>query len=231
MSDPILDDVKKLLDAEAGDKSVLEQIKRAAENNEVISNYERNYVAKLIDEHFKAPEPELESEQEPSVETTQEEITTTKEQMAKIVEDIPTPTLIESKPQILKNSKIMVGGGVVAVAIIIAVAIGLSGIQDLGPVASPITGLTLSSDQLSYNRGDIISISGKSKTSLGNSISLSIENEEAELIWAEDVALKDSGAFSTLAIAGGPGWEKSGTYKLKVEHGSEKKEISFNFKN
>ena len=231
MSDSILDDVKKLLDAEAGDKSVLEQIKRAAENNEVISNYERNYVAKLIDEHFKIPEPELESEQEPSVETTQEEITTTKEQMAKIIEDISTPTLIESKPQILKNTKIMVGGGVVAIAIIIAVAIGLSGIQDLGPVASPITGLTLSSDQLSYNRGDIISISGKSKTSLGNSISLSIENEEAELIWAEDVALKDSGAFSTLAIAGGPGWEKSGTYELKAEHGSEKKEISFNFKN
>ncbi len=231
MSEPILDDVKKLLDAEVGDKSVLEQIKRAAENNEVISNYERNYVAKLIDEHFKAPEPELEPEQEPSVETTQEEITTTKEQMAKIAEDIPTPTLIESKPQILKYTKIMVGGGIAAVAIIVAVAIGLSGIQDLGPVASPITGLTLSSDQLSYNRGDIISISGKSKTSLGNSISLSIENEEAELIWAEDVALKDSGIFSSLAIAGGPGWEKRGTYKLKAEHGSEKKEISFNFKN
>jgi len=230
MSEPILDDVKKLLDVEAGDKSALEQIKRAAENNEVISNYERNYVAKLIDEHFKAPEPELESAQEP-LETTQEEITTTKEQMAKIVEDISTPTLIESKPQILKNTKIMVGGGVVAVAIIIAVAIGLSGIQDLGPVASPITGLTLSSDQLSYNRGDIISISGKSKTSLGNLISLSIENEEAELIWAEDVALKDSGAFSTLTIAGGPGWEKSGTYKLKAEHDSEKEEISFSFKN
>jgi len=195
MSEPILDDAKKLLDAEVGDKSVLEQIKRAAENNEVISNYERNYVAKLIDEHFKAPEPELESKQESSVETTQEEITTTKEQMAKIVEDIPTPTLIESKPQILKNTKIMVGGGVIVVAIIIAVAIGLSGIQDLGPAASPITGLTLSSDQLSYNRGDIISISGKSKTSLGNSISLSIENEETELIWAEDVALKDRWCF------------------------------------
>jgi len=231
MSEPILDDVKKLLDAEVGDKSVLEQIKRAAENNEVISNYERNYVAKLIDEHFKAPEPELESKQEPYVETTQEEITTAKEQMAKIVEDISTPKLIASKPQILKNTKILVGGGVIAVAIIVAVAIGLSGIQDLGPVASPITGLTLSSDQLSYNRGDIISISGKSKISLGNSISLSIENEEAELIWAEDVALKDSGTFSTLAIAGGPGWEKSGTYKLKAEHGSEKEEISFSFKN
>ena len=221
MSDSILDDVKKLLDAEAGDKSVLEQITRAAENNELISNYERNDVAKLIDEHFKIPEPELESEQEPSVETTQEEITTTKEQMAKIIEDISTPTLIESKPQILKNTKIMVGGGVIAVAIIVAVAIGLSGIQDLGPVVSPITGLTLSSDQLSYDRGDIISISGKSKISLGNSISLSIEN----------VALKDNDTFSTLAIAGGPGWEKNGTYKLKAEHGSEKKEISFSFKN
>ncbi len=86
-------------------------------------------------------------------------------------------------------------------------------------------------DQSSYNKGDIISISGKSETSLGNTISLSIENAGSELIWAEDIKIKDSGEYSTLAIAGGPGWEKSGTFTLKMEHGSEDEQITFSFKN
>jgi len=65
MPDNILDDVKKLLDAEVGDKKILEQIKRAAENNEAISNYERNYVAKLEEQYLKPPEPEPEIYVEP----------------------------------------------------------------------------------------------------------------------------------------------------------------------
>ena len=86
-------------------------------------------------------------------------------------------------------------------------------------------------DQSSYDKGDIISISGKSKTSLGNTISLSIENAGSELIWVEDIRIKDSGEYSTLVIAGGPGWENSGTYTLKMEHGSEDDQITFSFKN
>ena len=50
MPDDLLDNVKELLNKELGDKKILEQIRRAAENNEAISNYERNYVAKLIQE-------------------------------------------------------------------------------------------------------------------------------------------------------------------------------------
>ncbi len=60
MPDEILDNVKELLNKEIGDKKVLEQIKRAAENNEAISNYERNYVRKLIDDLRKPTEPEIE---------------------------------------------------------------------------------------------------------------------------------------------------------------------------
>ncbi len=104
---------------------------------------------------------------------------------------------------------------------------------DIGPggsITTPSSGL-LDLDQSSYDKGDILSISGKSKTSLGNTISLSIENANGELIWAEDIRIKDTGEYSTLAIAGGPGWEKSGTYTLKMEHGSEDAQITFNFKN
>ena len=35
--------------------------------------------------------------------------------------------------------------------------------------------------------------------------------------------------YSTLAIAGGPGWENSGTYILKVDNGSQTKLIKFSF--
>ena len=67
MAEDILDNVKELLNKEIGDKKVLEQIKRAAENNEAISNYERNYVSKLIEDLRKPPEPEIEiTVEEPS---------------------------------------------------------------------------------------------------------------------------------------------------------------------
>ncbi len=57
MTDPLLDDVKALLDKDFGDDRILKQICRACENNEVISNYERNYVRKLAEKHLgKKPE-------------------------------------------------------------------------------------------------------------------------------------------------------------------------------
>ncbi len=225
MPDNILDDVKKLLDAEVGDNKVLEQIKRAAENNEAISNYERNYVAKLAEQHLKPPEPEPEIYVEP----IEEETSIEKEREQTIYQE-NSQTLVELKPTENKNKKLIIGGGAVALAIIIAVAIGYNGV-DFGSSVTPptITSSPLATDKSSYDKGDIISISGKAKTNLGDSISLSIENANSELIWMEDLTIKDSGAFSTLVIAGGPGWENSGTYTLKAEHGSEDYEVSFSF--
>jgi len=225
MPNDILDDVKKLLDAEAGDIKILEQIKRAAENNEVISNYERNYVDKLIEQHLKPPEPELEPEIETPVESIPEKISVEKEQMEKIDQVTPTQTIVELKPRDFRNKKFMMIGGGAALAIIILVAIATSGIEYFG------TGLNLDMDKLSYNRGDIISLSGNSKTTFGDTLSLSIENSDGEIIWSEDLRIKDNGTFSTLLIAGGAGWEDSGTYSIKAEHGSEQSEITFSFNN
>jgi hypothetical protein len=226
MPDEILDNVKELLNKEIGDKKVLEQIKRAAENNEAISNYERNYVRKLIDDLRKPPEPEIEITLEQPTEISQPQ-----EQVATVAPQLLTSTIITHKPRDKTNIKVLIGGAAIAVAIIAAVVLGTNGI-DVGPSGSTImsSGL-LDLDQSSYDGGDIISISGKSKTSLGNTISLSIENARGELIWAEDIKIKDSGEYSTLAIAGGPGWENSGTYTLKMEHGNEEEQITFSFKN
>ena len=57
MNDILLDDVTSLLDGDFGDDRILKQISRACKNNEVISNYERNYVRKLAEQYLgKKPE-------------------------------------------------------------------------------------------------------------------------------------------------------------------------------
>ena len=47
MNNSLFDDVTALLDGDFGDDRILKQISRACKNNEVISNYERNYVQKI----------------------------------------------------------------------------------------------------------------------------------------------------------------------------------------
>ncbi len=60
-------------------------------------------------------------------------------------------------------------------------------------------------------------------------MNLSIENINNELVWTEQVSLKSDGRYSTLAIAGGPGWESSGAYTIKIDNGIETKSNTFSF--
>ncbi len=231
MNDSLLDDVKALLDKDFGDDRILKQICRACENNEVISNYERNYVRKLAEKHLgRRPEvvqtqtsveekpviPDVVIPETPSVQKTQ------------IFQ--PEPPRISSSNS--KNSKIMLGIGGIALVIIIAVAASFSGISDVNPTKVQIPtnisdGLSIQTDLSSYDKKDIISISGTSDTS--GSVNLSIENKNNELVWAEQVSLKSDGRYSTLAIAGGSGWESSGTYTINVDNGIETKSSTFSF--
>ena len=231
MTDPLLDDVKALLDKDFGDDRILKQICRACENDEVISNYERNYVRKLAEKHLgRRPEvvqtqtsveekpviPDVVIPETPSVQKTQ------------IFQ--PEPPRISSSNS--KNSKIMLGIGGIALVIIIAVAASFSGISDVNPTKVQIPtnisdGLSIQTDLSSYDKKDIISISGISDTS--GTVNLSIENKNNELVWAEQVSLKSDGRYSTLAIAGGPGWESSGTYTLNIDNGVETKSNTFSF--
>jgi hypothetical protein len=229
MTDPLLDDVKALLDKDFGDDRILKQICRACENNEVISNYERNYVRKLAEKHLgKKPEftpstveekpvipdvviPETQPlQQSQSFQTSTSEITYSKS----------------------KNKKIMFGIGGIALVIIIAAAISFSGVTVGTPAidtvvdTTPIS-LSIQTDLKSYNNKDLISISGVSDTA--GTVNLSIKNQNNELVWAEQISLKSNGEFSTLAIAGGSGWEKSGTYTIEVNNGKETKSNTFSF--
>ena len=227
MTDPLLDDVKSLLDKDFGDDRILKQICRACENNEVISNYERNYVRKLAEKHL-GKRPEF--TQTPHVEEKP------------IVHDVSIPqiqqtqSLLTEMPRISysksKNKKIMFGIGGLALVIIIVTAVSFSdlttGITKIDTSSSDIPiSLSIQTDLKSYNKKDLISISGVSD-SMGT-VNLSIENQNNKLVWTEQISLKNDGQFSTLAIAGGAGWEKSGTYTIKVDNGKETKSDTFSF--
>jgi hypothetical protein len=227
MANPLLDDVKSLLDKDFGDDRILQQICRACENNEVISNYERNYVRKLAEKHL-GKRPEF--TQTPHVEEKP------------IIVDIPIPqiqqtqSLLTEVPRISysksKNKKIMFGIGGLALVIIIVAAVSFSGfttgITKIDTPSSDIqTSLSIQTDLESYDKKDLISISGVSDST--GSVNLSIVNQNNKLVWTEQISLKNDGRFSTLAIAGGDGWDKSGTYTIKVDNGKETKSDTFSF--
>ena len=233
--DPLFDDVKALLEKDFGDDRILKQIHRACENNEVISNFERNYVKKLAEKHLgRKPEtPNVEKPEIPVEKTVVPDV-----MMPETSSVQKTQTIRTTQPKISsssKNSKLMIGIGVAALVVIIVAAISFSGISNVTPnVVPPITNtptgtesLLIQTDFSSYNNKDIIAINGVSDTT--GLVNLSIENQKGELVWTEQLSLKSDGSYSTLAIAGGPGWESSGTYTIKVDNGSETKSSTFSF--
>ena len=223
MSDMLLDDVNSLLDGDFGDDRILKQIARACKNNEVISNYERNYVQKLAEQYLgKKPlttkKPETITPEIPKIEIPKPEPLVTTQ--------LSQPTN-NSKS---KNSKLFLGFGGIAVVIIIAAAFLLSNNIDSSQsnIVSEIKiKLSVQTDLSSYSKSDLISINGVSQNS--NIVNLSILNQNNDLVWAEQVSVKSNGGYSTLAIADGEGWENSGTYNIKVEDGTEIKSIKFTF--
>ena len=229
MTDSLLDDVKALLDKDFGDDRILKQICRACENDEVISNYERNYVKKLAEKHLgRRPEvvqTQTSVEKKPIVPDVVIPEPPSIQQIQTFQSTSPPPPRISSSNS--KNSKLMLGIGGVVLVIIIAVAASFSGISDVTS-PNPISDtLSIQTDLSSYNEKDIISISGISDTS--GTVNLSIENKNNELVWTEQVSLKSDGRYSTLAIAGGSGWESSGTYKINIDNGIETKSNTFSF--
>ena len=231
MTDSIVDDVQVLLDKELGDKRILSQILRAAQNNEVISNFERNYVIKLTEKYLR-PKPSEEK---------------TPEIPKPLAQNIETPSYVkpqsqlwsqppkETKPNSKNNFK-MIGVGILALAIIVIAGVSLSGDSDFTsnengtfqPSGNSQT-FSIVTDSPSYNKGDIISINGKSSVSFGNQINLSIENPKNVEVWSENVGVKSDGQFNTLTFAGGVGWENAGIFTIIAEIGSEKTMHTFSF--
>jgi len=126
------------------------------------------------------------------------------------------------------NKKLGILAGVAA-AVAIIVIIGFGAIDTtIGSTVSSTTSkpLLVNIDQTTYQRADIISISGDT-TSYTEPVNLSIEDINDVKIWNEVINPKKDGQFSTLVIAGGGGWEKNGVYTLIVEQGNLANKIEF----
>ena len=241
MVDSLLHDVQRLMDIGFGDDRILRQIYRACKNNEAISNYERNYVRTLVDEHLtksaQIPEPEPE-----------------KEIPAHPGAVVPNPALpqlvVKTKPQrgfkgIMSWSmrrKLVLGiAALLLIGAITAAASFNSTTGGVFPLPSPpvdpppdvippppleMPAFSVATDLVSYDRLDLILISGASVDS--DAITLSIVSPDGQTIWAETVSVRDN-RYSTLTIAGGMGWDDSGVYTLEAFNGVDRAFGEFTF--
>ena len=212
MPDPLYDDVKALIEKGLDDDRILQQIRRACENGEVISNYERTYVRRMAEQYLgRRPAQEDAKPQEAPPEPD-------------VVIPLQKTTVVAQRPAAgPKRKKLVLVGGIAAV---IAVGIVLGLAVDL---PEPLPGeLSVGTDLGTYRTADIISVSGGSD--LDGSVYLIIENPAGEIVWEEQVAIRDNGRYSTLAIAGGQGWDSPGRYHVTADNGGESVSDTFEFR-
>ena len=114
MTDSLLDDVTSLLEGDFGDDRILKQIARACKNNEAISNYEKNYVQKLSEQYL-GKRADIPSSIEPEIESS--------------IQNQTLQSQVSRSPG-LKNPKLILGFGGVALIIIIVTAVAFSSNSD-----------------------------------------------------------------------------------------------------
>ena len=212
-------DLDDLIRHHHGDVKKLREIRDTIRHDNFITSEDKNYVESLITMHLKnQPLDKSLSRKQPDTKIKLQ----------------PKPTL--SSPDLKNNftfsfssnKKLGILGGVSA-AIAIIVIVGFTAINT--PIDSIVSStssnpLLVNIDQTTYQRADIISISGDTN-SYTKSVELSIENTNGVKIWKEVINPKNDGQFSTLIIAGGGGWENNGIYTLKAMQNDLASEIEF----
>ena len=212
-------DLDDLIRHHHGDVKKLREVRDTIRHDNFITSEDKNYVESLITMHLKnQPLDKSLSRKQPDTKIKLQ----------------PKPTL--SSPDLKNNftfnfssnKKLGILGGVAA-AIAIIVIMGFTAINT--PIDSTVSSTTsnpllVNIDQTTYQRADIISISGDTN-SYTKSVELSIENTNGVKIWKEIINPKNDGQFSTLIIAGGGGWENNGVYTLKAVQDDSASEIEF----
>ena len=210
-------DLDDLIRYRHGDVKKLREIRDTIKHDNFITTDNKNFVESLITMYLKnQPLDKPLSPQQPDTKIK--------------LQSKPAPSSSDSKSNVAfsfsSNKKLGILAGVVA-AIAIIVIVGFTAINQTGTtITEP---LLVNVDQATYQRADIISISGNSKSVSTQSVELSIENANGKKIWNENINPKKDGQFSTLVIAGGNGWENDGVYILKATHSDLASEIEFKF--
>ena len=210
-------DLDDLIKHHHGDVKKLREIRDTIRHDNFVTTDDKNYIESLITMYLK---------NQPFAKPSSHQQSDTKIKL----QPKSTPSGSDSKNNVAfsfsSNKKLGILAGVVA-AIAIIVIVGFTAINQTGTtITEP---LLVNVDQATYQRADIISISGNSKSVSTQSVELSIENANGKKIWNENINPKKDGQFSTLVIAGGNGWENDGVYILKVTHSDLASEIEFKF--
>jgi len=247
----IIDEVDELLKLKKGDSNRLNQIKQLCEAKKLIPISDRKYVERLASQYLYKKEEEkikaqnfqnIQSEQNlthADIPKNEKEIVTNKETAQIIEEPVPTSRTekAEKSSSFFLNSKkkIVLGIAAIVLSIVLISVVAYYGnmitfpeIEEKPPSSNLVPPyILLATDQPSYIKADIISISGESNPIINGKIRVTIENPEGEVIWAENLQVKDNGEFSTLLIAAGKGWDKNGQYELIAKHESLESKITF----
>jgi len=212
-------DLDDLIRHHHGDVKKLREIRDTVRHDNFITTEDKNYVESLITMHLKnQPLDKSLSRKQPDTKIK--------------LRSKPTASSSDSPSNFTfnfsSNKKLGILGGVAA-AIAIIVIVGFTAINT--PIDSTVSStasnpLLVNIDQTTYQRADIISISGDTN-SYTKSVELSIENTNGVKIWKEVINPKNNGQFSTLIIAGGGGWENNGVYTLKAVQNDLASEIEF----
>ncbi len=208
-----------------GDIKKLREIRDTIRHDNFITTDDKSYVESLISTHLKnQPLDKALSRQRPTTKPTPK----IKLESKSTTVDSNSKSSFAFSFSSNKNLGILAG---VAAAIAIIVIVGFTGMNI--PIDSTVSSTTskpllVNVDQVTYQRADIISISGDT-ISYTDSVELSIENANGVKIWNENINPKNDGQFSTLVIAGGGGWENNGVYTLTAEqaNGETTAEIEF----
>ena len=214
-------DLDDLIRHHHGDVKKLREIRDTVRHDNFITTEDKNYVESLITMHLKnQPLDKSLSRKQPD--------TKIKLRSKPTASSSNSPSNFTFNFSSSKNIGILGGGGAAAVIAII-VLVGFPATDTpFDSVTSSTTNnpLLVNIDQTTYQRADIISISGDTN-SYTKSVELSIENTNGVKIWKEVINPKNDGQFSTLIIAGGGGWENNGVYTLKAVQDDSASEIEF----
>lgn len=253
----LLDDVKSLLDRDFGDDRILKQIFRACQRDEVISNYERNYVKHLAEMHLEkkpsfspdnndlSQSSTISTSPPPPPPTTPDVVLplTSKALQIQPLQKSQSKSFLSSK-----KGKVLIGIGIFVVLIMVIAAVafvsfvnlvtdGTGGTIDVvTPPVTPIIPLSpafegsfIQTDVSSYVHKDLISINGAISSDTDQTVHLTIKDPNDIVVWNEQLSLKSNGEFSTLIIAGGLGWDDSGLYTLTAATNVDIIEAVFSF--
>jgi hypothetical protein len=221
------DDIDALLKSGHGDYGRLSRIKADFEAKKLVTIDDRRYVEGLVARYL---QPSIQTEKTERIVKIPEKRIVPPPPPPKnpVVSEMKYQKPVVEKPiekinggKKMKNIVISIASVVFAVLIISVVAMN----QDMITVG-PGAAKAVETDQMSYAKGDIVSISGNAESAVAE---LAISDPDGQQIWTEIVKVKSDGKFSTLVIAGGSGWEKAGKYTVTSAADGKVEKTVFDF--